>query len=139
VIKLRKIAGNQFKFSLMDGAKAIQWIVDGDDVDVSTLLDVINAENPHTPPTAPHYAIGYRPKGANVRPEVIAAYHGEQWPIPGLENLGAQAADRAAKDEEMRLRNMGAALAKGINLGPEDIPVFNGEAGDALPPVNWGA
>lgn len=126
-IQIKKIAGNQYRFHLTDGAKSIQWVVDGNDVDASTLLDVINAENPHVAPTEPHYAIGYRPTPQFIQPT-----------LPGLENLGAEAADKAAKLEELRLRNMGSALAKGINLGPEDIPVFNGEAGDNLPPVNWG-
>jgi hypothetical protein len=31
--------------------------------------------------------------------------------------------------------NMGSALKRGINMGPEDIPVFDN--GD-LPEVNWG-
>jgi hypothetical protein len=127
MIQLRKIAGNQFKFSLTDGAKAIQWVVDGNDVDVSTLLDVINAENPHVSPSEPHYAIGYRPTPQFVQPALF-----------DVPNAGAAAADKAAHEEELRLRNMGAALSKGIGLGPEDIPVFNGEPGDALPPVNWG-
>lgn len=135
VIQLRKIAGNRFKFSLTDGAKAIQWVVEGDDVDVSTLLDVINAQNPHTPPTEPHYAIGYRTLPAEL---TQAQWDVVQPVIPGMENYGAQAADRAAKEEEARLRNMGAALSKGINMGPDDIPVFNGEPGDGLSPVNWG-
>lgn len=128
---IKERGSNRYLFQHIEGMKEVQWIVDGADVDLDVLVDIINTVSPPLNGTVP--AI---PLGSNS---------GTQLPLmPGWNNVkvewnaGAEAANKAAQEEEMRLRNMGSALGKGINLGPEDIPVFNGEAGDELPPVNWG-
>jgi hypothetical protein len=58
-------------------------------------------------------------------------------------NSGAEAADKAAREEEQRLMNMGGALRTGINMAAEDIPVLDisssGHVRSDLPDVNWGA
>jgi hypothetical protein len=132
MIALEKVRGSHmYRLSYHDQemTKLITWEINPDDVDLDVLLDVIQTAQP-LPATIPAIPVG---------PWRVPELTPEQWAIvqpviPGLENYGAQAADKAAHEEEMRLRNMGGALRTGINLSAEDIPVF--EDGD-LPSVNW--
>jgi hypothetical protein len=128
-LKLAKVRGkeNQFVFTYDNGVKVVAWQVDGNDVDTEILTDVVDTVHPALSPAIPQYSTMFPPNGT--------ALQFVQPVIPGLENYGAEAADRAAREEEQRLMNMGSALKRGINMGPEDIPVF--EDGD-LPEVNWG-
>jgi len=125
---LKKVRGQSalFVFEYDNGQKKVVWHVDGNDVEPSTLFDILDSLGgplPATQPAIPHWI--------DTHPTFV------QPPLFDLPNEGAAAADKAAREEEQRLMNMGAALSKGINMGPTDIPVFNGEAGDDLPPVNW--
>jgi hypothetical protein len=124
-LKLTKVRGkaDQFALAYDNGTKVVVWQVDGNDVDTEILQDVVDTVHPILPPTRPMYEVG-----TQLNPQFV------QPVIPGMENYGAEAADRAARDEEQRLMNMGGALRTGLNLGPEDIPVFDN--GD-LPDVNW--
>ncbi len=131
VLKVRG-ANNVVRFSFQDGQKNVTWEVNSDDDDaviVGVLQDIVNVVRPHVP----HDDI---PLGYNTH--WIGAF-GEALPVPAdiasvAANQGLRDAEKAAQEEEMRLKNMGSALRTGLNMGPEDIPVFdNGE----LPPVNW--
>jgi hypothetical protein len=142
-LKLSKVRGHadQYTFIYDNGSKAVSWQVDGNDVDTEILTDVVDTVHPVIAPTIPQYPVGARTPvlNANIQPT-----------LPGFDNLGhplvwderygpnpgAEAADKAAREEEMRLRNMGGALRTGVGMAAEDIPVFDN--GD-LPEVNWGA
>lgn len=133
MITLEKVRGKPNYYWVVwknEEGKTVSWPIDGADLSVDVLQDIINTVRPPIQPTAP--AIPLNPR---LWPAELTQ---EQWDvvapvIPGI-NSGAEAADKAAREEEQRLMNMGSALAKGINLGPEDIPVF--EDG-GLPEVNW--
>lgn len=121
-----------FTVSFLDGDKRVQWGLDperGEDHLIDTFQDIINTVRPPIQPTVPAIPLGYDPLRDLTR--VL-----QNSPDTGA-NAGAEAADRAACEEEQRLMNMGSALAKGINMGPEDIPVVDGDRND-LPDVNWG-
>ncbi len=116
VISLEKIRGSHnYRISYHDKemSKLITWQIEPDDISLDTLRNII-----HT-----------------VEVE-------EYLPITPATNQGAEAADKAAREEEMRLRNMGSALGQGINLSAEDIPVVDADASghvhSDLPDVNWG-
>ncbi len=135
-LKLARVRGkaDQYVFTYDNGTKVVAWQVDGNDVDTEILTDVVDTVHPGFP------AYNLAHLGHNDIRDAIARVAATVQPfqptLPGLENYGAEAADKAAREEEQRLLNMGAALRTGINMGPEDIPVFdNGE----LPDVNWGA
>lgn len=126
-LKLSKVRGHadQYTFIYDNGSKVVSWQVDGNNVDTEILTDVVDTVHPALTPTLPRYPLDLTPEQWSIVKPVI----------PGLENYGAEAADKAAHDEEMRLRNMGGALRTGINLAAEDIPVFDD---GGLPEVNWG-
>lgn len=129
MITLEKVRGRPNHYWAVwknEEGKTVSWPLDGADLSVDVLQDIINTVRPPIQPTVPAIPLGYDPLRDLTR--VL-----QNSPDTGV-NAGAEAADRVAREEEQRLMNMGSALAKGINLGPEDIPVFdNGE----LPPVNW--
>lgn len=132
MIALEKVRGSHmYRLSYHDQemTKLITWEINPDDVDLDVLLDVIQTAQP-LPATIPAF-----PVGARNAPEFFQPALPADWNRVTVGNEGAEAADKAAHEEEMRLRNMGGALRTGINLSAEDIPVF--EDGD-LPPVNWG-
>lgn len=126
MITLNKVRGkaNEYRLVLAHGGKTVSWPIDGDNVSVETLLDVVSTAEPNILPTVPAINLQYPPLARDWN--TVTVEH----------NVGAEAADKAARAEEQRLMNMGSALAKGINMGPEDIPVFN-DPGD-LPEPNWG-
>jgi hypothetical protein len=135
-LKLTKVRGqaDHYVLSYDNGTKVAAWRVDGNDVDTEILQDVVDTVHPALPPTRPMYQAGTQLNPQFVQPML---------PLPGgwnevqvTHNTGAEAADKAARDEELRLRNMGGALRTGINLAAEDIPVF--DSGE-LPDVNWSA
>jgi hypothetical protein len=134
-LTLKKVRGSDdYQFSWDDGSKAVSWIVQGNDVDPSTLLDIVNTAAPERmisiPPTIPAIPLWSQTEDvARMQREWVASVTGH--------NQGAEAADRAARDEEMRLRNMGSALASGVGLAAEDIPVVDTDRND-MGPVNWG-
>lgn len=132
-LKLTKVRGqaDHYVLSYDNGTKVVAWQVDGNDVDTEILQDVVDTVHPVLPPTRPMY-----PTGTQLNPQFISPGAYVQDTIPDLENYGAEAADKAARDEELRLRNMGGALRTGVNLSAEDIPVF--DSGE-LPDVNWSA
>ena len=136
-LSIKKIPGNQFRFSWEDGGKSIQWVVNGDDVDTSILLDILDTTRPvmpDLPPTIPLY-----PAGIPIGMPYVVASNNPNWSsIEVTHNTGAEAADRAARDEEMRLRNMGSALASGVGLPADAIPVVDSDRND-LPEPNWRA
>jgi hypothetical protein len=142
-LTLKKMPGTQFRFSWAEDGKVVQWVVDGSDVDPSTLLDILDTVAPREvliPPTTPMYPAGPVPSNPDYGISVPSI--GElqrQWSatVTG-HNLGAEAADRAARDEEMRLRNMGSALASGVGLPADAIPVVDSDRND-MGPVNWSA
>lgn len=132
MIQLAKVRGStMYNLSYNDEAmtKLIVWEINPYDVDLDTLQDIINTVRPPIPPTVPAIPLGHDPLRDLTR--VLQNY-----PDAGV-NAGAEAADRAAREEEMRLRNMGSAISKGIGLGPDDIPVVDVDRVD-LPDVNWG-
>lgn len=137
-LSLKKLPGNQFRFSWAENGKVVQWVVEGDDVEVPTLLDIVDTVAPREvliPPTAPLYPIGVSPYGVPF----VSAPNNLNWSsIEVTHNTGAEAADRAARDEEMRLRNMGSALASGVGLPADAIPVVDSDRND-LPEPNWRA
>lgn len=136
-LKLSKVRGHadQYTFIYDNGSKVVSWQVDGNDVDTEILADVVDSVEYATrvnAPTVPQYPVGQ----GNPHFEQPPLF---DWPyIAGsaLPNTGAEAANKAAIEEEMRLRNMGGALRTGVGMAAEDIPVFDN--GD-LPEVNWGA
>jgi hypothetical protein len=136
-LTLKKVRGSDdYQFSWSQDGKVVQWVVNGGDVDLSVLLDIVNTAAPEQmitiPPTIPQYPVGELrqwPQLTQTQWDTVSSY------IPG--NEGAEAADRAARDEEMRLRNMGAALNSGVGLAAEDIPVVDTDRND-MGPVNWG-
>jgi len=129
-LKLSKVRGHadQYTFIYDNGSKVVSWQVNGNDVDTEVLTDVVDTVHPAIAPTVPQYPI----HGLPIGPVFV------QPALPGAENYGAEAADRAAREEEMRLRNGGAALAKGIGMAFDDIPIVDTDRND-LPGVNWGA
>lgn len=145
-LMLEKVRGQRmFEITSFDGNKHISWIIDPADVDVEVLQDIVNTVAP--PPLAPtvpaiqvsawtpnQFQPGWNEVQVNDLPtgrEILGMVTQEQ---VRLHNAGAEAADRAAREEEQRLMNMGSALARNINMGPEDIPVFE----EGMPDVNWG-
>lgn len=137
-LKLTKVRGqaDHYVLSYDNGTKVVAWQVDGNDVDTEILQDVVDTVHPALPPTRPMYQTG-----TQLNPQFVQPMLPGDWPPLFADpiqptNTGAEAADKAARDEETRLRNMGGALRTGINLAAEDIPVF--DSGD-LPEVNWGA
>lgn len=123
LVKIRGTSWYSFRYS--DEVKSMSWSVDPKDIPVETLRDIINTVHPPLQPTVP--AIPIHP-GAEF-PQLFA-------PAIQPSNTGAEAADRAAREEEMRLRNMGSAISRGIGLGPDDIPVVDVDRND-LPDPNW--
>lgn len=124
---LEKVRGsNAYRFSYAaENGKFVQWEVNGDDINIDVLQDIIDTVRPPIQPTVPAVPLA-----------APWSYQGGLAidPAAGHINTGAEEADRKAREEEQRLMNMGSAISKGIGLGPEDIPVFdNGE----LPDVNW--
>lgn len=125
----KKIGGNRLLFTYNDGMKSTTWETDATNVDIDILRDIVHTVDPlpplpPIPPTTPAIPIGANP--VFVPPprdwNTVTVEHGTDW---GFE-------------EEVRLKNMGAALNQGVGLEADAIPIFNGEAGDQLPPVNWG-
>ena len=132
-LKLSKVRGqaNTYVFTYDNGSKVVSWQVDGNDVSTETLTDVVDTVFPAIPPTKPQFPI-------TMPPEMyIPQIHGGFGPpFVEPENAGAAAADKAALEEEMRLRNMGGALRTGINLAADDIPVVDSDRND-LGSVDW--
>lgn len=129
-LTLTKVRGSDsFQFNWNDGSKSVSWTVDGSNVDPTTLLDIVDTAAPDKvlslPPTTPAIPLDW-PRG-----QVAGIF------VPDTSNQGAEAADQAAREEEMRLRNMGSALGNGVGLGPMDIPVVDSDRND-LPEPNWG-
>lgn len=124
-LKLSKVRGHadQYTFIYDNGSKVVSWQVDGNDVDTEILTDVVDSIYPAILPTIPQYRLGEAP--------MFTPPFG-----PITVNSGAEAADRAAREEEMRLRNMGGALRTGIGMAADDIPVVDTDRND-LPGVNW--
>jgi hypothetical protein len=145
-LKLSKVRGDatHYTFTYDNGSKVVSWQVDGNDVDTEILADVVDsvefAQRAITP-TVPQYPVGARTPvlNANIQP-TLPGFDNPGHPLVWDErygpNPGAEAADKAAREEEMRLRNMGGALRTGVGMAADDIPVFDN--GD-LPEVNWGA
>ncbi len=145
-LTIKKVRGSDnYQFSWTSEGKVVQWIVNGSDVDPTTLLDIVNTAAPECtitiPPTIPMYPVGTNPQFTPppsdwdrffVKSAVAGTF------VPDTSNAGAEAADRAARDEEMRLRNMGSALASGVGLPADAIPVVDSDRND-MGPVNWSA
>jgi hypothetical protein len=135
-LKLARVRGkaDQYVFTYDNGTKVVAWQVDGNDVGTELLTDVVDTVHPILAPTVPQYPTLFPPNGT--------ALQFVQPVIPGMENYGAEAADKAAREEEQRLMNMGGALRTGINMAAEDIPVLDisssGHVRSDLPDVNWG-
>lgn len=126
----KKIGGNRLLFTYHDGTKSITWEADAADVDVEILRDIVHTvagpDLPPIPPTVPLIPLGGNPE-LFIPP-----------PSAPFRSVSAPGSDWGF-DEEVRLKNMGSALSSGVGLPADAIPVFNGEAGDQLPPVNWSA
>lgn len=143
MISLEKIRGSHnYRISYHDKemSKLITWQIEPDDISLDTLRNII-----HTVEVEEYLPI--TPTTPAIPREWPAELIPEQWAtvspfIPPATNQGAEAADKAAREEEMRLRNMGSALGQGINLSAEDIPVVDADASghvhSDLPDVNWG-
>lgn len=134
-LSIKKVRGSDtFEFLWSNEGKTISWFVDGSDVEASTLLDIVDTIAPRQvfiPPTMPQYPVGINPQF--FPPNAL------DWNTVAIEhNVGAEAADRAAQEEEMRLRNMGSALASGVGLPADAIPVVDSDRND-MGPVNWSA
>lgn len=128
-LKLTKIRGyDEYSVVYDNGVKTVSWLLDGQNVSVETLTDIIDTVNPAIPPTKPAIPLASPSLGQlfQAASEVYAQ-----------ENAGAEAADRAARQEEMRLRNGGAALARGIGMENDGLPVVDTDRND-LGSVNWG-
>jgi hypothetical protein len=142
-LKLTRVRGkaDQYVFTYDNGTKVVAWQVDGNDVGTETLTDVVDTVHP----SFPAYDMA-SPRHNDIRDgiaRVAATVQPFQPTLPGMENYGAEAADKAAREEEQRLMNMGGALRTGINMAAEDIPVLDisssGHVRSDLPDVNWGA
>jgi hypothetical protein len=133
-LSVKKVGGNQLRFTYNDGLKTVAWMVESEDVSLDTLQDILGTVRGQILPTTPAIPTDY-PRGWDSR--------GAGRPVgyPGLieasGNLGAEAADKAARDEEVRLRNMGSALGQGVNMAADDIPVVDNDRND-MSEVNWG-
>jgi hypothetical protein len=137
-LSIKKVRGSDtFEFLWSNEGKTISWFVDGSDVEASTLLDIVDTIAPREaliPPTMPQY-----PVGMGINPQLFFPPNARDWNTVTIEhNVGAEAADRAAQEEEMRLRNMGSALATGVGLPADAIPVVDSDRND-MGPVNWSA
>lgn len=143
MITLEKVRGKPNYYWVVwknEEGKTVSWPIDGADLSVDVLQDIINTVRPPIQPTVP--AIPVDPTillTQDLSPWINPKIHSTPGAINATDakNLGAEAADKAARDEEMRLRNMGSAISRGIGLGPDDIPVVDVDRVD-LPDVNWG-
>ena len=125
-LSAKKIGGNRLLFTYNDGRKSTTWETDATEVDVEVLRDIVDTVVPPLPPTVPAIPLVAPQQAALFVPPAAA-----KQPVTGF-------GTDWGFEEEVRLKNMGAALNTGVGLAAEDIPVFNGEPGDQLPPVNWG-
>lgn len=111
--------GDNFEITWAEGYRKTSWTFHQDDDLVEVLRDILATVEPNYTPTNPVF--------------LAPTLHTQKRMAQAM-NPGAEAADKAAREAEMALRNGGAALAQG--LGFENVPTYE-DAAD-IPPVNWG-
>jgi hypothetical protein len=114
-LQIHYVDEDEYVLEWREGHKCTTWSVTKADDLVSVLHDILTTvEVNHTP----------------LNPVFLAP--AERRAVSGP-NPGAEAADKAAREAEMALRNGGAALRVGV--GFDGVPVF--EDPDSIPPVDW--